>query len=700
MASDCHHHYQHHFLRQVDPEIWKACAGTSVQIPAMNSRVYYFPQGHMEQSSSPQSVISAFNHLPPRPYVSCRVLQVLLLADPDTDEVYAKIRLEPIANNESFPAKRPPPTSFSPRSSTAGFGLSAGECGGEGVDGLKDERIVSFAKVLTPSDANNGGGFSVPRFCADSVLPQLDFGEEPPVQVVTITDVRGESWSFRHIYRGTPRRHLLTTGWSKFVNSKKLIAGDSVVFMRNKETEKLYVGIRRAPKSNSAVDLSKWASQYVAMAFPGRMNLEEGGLCGRGEREGGFSGNVKGKVSPESVVEAVELAGNNRPFEVVYYPKASSREFVVAAEKVDAAMGLYWTAGMRVKMAMETEDSSRMTWLQGTVSSVSVPDCGTWQRSPWRMLQIGWDEPEALENIKRVSPWQVELVSATPPIDVAFHAPKRLRLPQNSGFMTDGETYLSLPHVGFSNSMIGHLSPSYLKYSSFPAGMQGARQDTYSFSSNIFGIGTRQQPFPLSNADNHVAPKAEIVSTDLSIGSPHSDIISPDSSSSFLSSSPEFTGQMAGSSTPKGSITSFQLFGQTIYDCSVERNNHVVGSREYVANTGTKEKEALRNPLDLCLSDPRMTLLDRIGVACPTAPAVEASASLRTSLTISLLTAWDLTRRGAPWAAPFSGTELGCGLTFDEAMTEVFPPPLWGGTLFKQLAIDEHLPSLSELDTE
>ncbi len=31
---------------------------------------------------------------------------------------------------------------------------------------------------------------------------------------------------------GHPRRHLLTTGWSVFVSSKRLVAGDSVLFLR------------------------------------------------------------------------------------------------------------------------------------------------------------------------------------------------------------------------------------------------------------------------------------------------------------------------------------------------------------------------------------------------------------------------------------------------------------------------------------
>lgn len=33
-------------------------------------------------------------------------------------------------------------------------------------------------------------------------------------------------------FSGQPRRHLLTTGWSTFVTSKRLVAGDAFVFLR------------------------------------------------------------------------------------------------------------------------------------------------------------------------------------------------------------------------------------------------------------------------------------------------------------------------------------------------------------------------------------------------------------------------------------------------------------------------------------
>lgn len=37
---------------------------------------------------------------------------------------------------------------------------------------------------------------------------------------------------FHFSLQGEPCRHLLTTGWSSFVNKKKLVSGDAVLFLR------------------------------------------------------------------------------------------------------------------------------------------------------------------------------------------------------------------------------------------------------------------------------------------------------------------------------------------------------------------------------------------------------------------------------------------------------------------------------------
>ncbi|KAK3022635.1 hypothetical protein RJ639_047444 [Escallonia herrerae] len=321
-------------LGAVDPSIWRACAGTCVKIPTVDSRVYYFPQGHAEQSSSPPTFSPLAQS---RPSILCRVLSVRFLADPDTDEAFAKIQLLPID-----PSRDPRVTE--PKGAD-----------GNG-DGDGDDQVVSFAKILTPSDANNGGGFSVPRFCADSIFPPLNFAADPPVQNIFITDVHGAVWEFRHIYRGTPRRHLLTTGWSKFVNGKKLVAGDSVVFMRNSRNRQLFVGVRRAVRSNADCG---WRWDCPAGLPKEEENVGGGLREGFSRKGGGFRRRVL----------------------------ASCGDFVVRAEVVEESLNVFWTAGMRVKMAMETEDSSRMTWFQGTAASAFVPENGPWRGSPWQMLQ-------------------------------------------------------------------------------------------------------------------------------------------------------------------------------------------------------------------------------------------------------------------------------------------------------------------------
>ncbi|KAL2236730.1 UNVERIFIED_CONTAM: Auxin response factor 11 [Sesamum indicum] len=135
-------------------ELWKACAGPLVDVPKKGERVYYFPQGHMEQ------------------------------AEQDTDEVYAQITLMPEAD---------------------------------------------------------------------------DMTQQTPTQELIAKDLHGTEWHFKHIFRGQPRRHLLTTGWSTFVTSKRLVAGDSFVFLRFSGT---IVGVEDISPHWKE---SKWRSLKVQM---------------------------------------------------------------------------------------------------------------------------------------------------------------------------------------------------------------------------------------------------------------------------------------------------------------------------------------------------------------------------------------------------------------------------------------------------
>ncbi|KAK7275713.1 hypothetical protein RIF29_16835 [Crotalaria pallida] len=574
----------------VAPKIWRAVAGAAVQIPNLLSRVYYFPQGHLEQASlSPSSL--HYSSLHSLPAVHCHLTNVQFLADPISDEVFAKLQLQPIPNG--FVAGSP-------------IVLTGDGNGGGGGD-----KIVSYAKILTPSDANNGGGFSVPRFCADSVFPPLNFKKEPPVQNLKVTDVHGVVWQFRHIYRGTPRRHLLTTGWSKFVTAKKLVAGDSVVFMKNSE-EEVFVGIRRVLRHSNAAPQRNY-----------RAEEEEGEEL---QQEGeGYWRRGRGRVSERAVAEAAEAAAQGMPFEVVYYPRGTGwSDFVVKAEVVEEAMKGVWGHGMRVKMAVETEDSSRMTWFQGTVTSASALDNGPWSGSPWRMLQVAWDEPEVLPNAKRVSPWQVELVSPTSSLHSAFPPTKKFRAAQDSGVLSDREGDPYFPMTWFTNSTMGHWNQTLLSSKTFPACIQGARHDVFS-ASNVSNLTNDVDNSYLlmgsSSSGNNTMPMLKSVSTELNIGSSQSDDLSPNSQGSLPSFGTEFP-VSHNFNTAKVGSGSILLFGKIIQP--VERDMHDAGCKEDYGSKGCSyaETEGIDNPPDHSPSYSK--LLNRLDVQSQRPSPVEA----------------------------------------------------------------------------
>uniref|UniRef100_A0A0E0KX75 Auxin response factor n=1 Tax=Oryza punctata TaxID=4537 RepID=A0A0E0KX75_ORYPU len=378
----------------VDRLVWLACAAPLSRIPVVGTQVFYFPDGHAEQCPAPLPDPLPSAHR----FFLCTITAVHLAADTATGEPYATISLLPLRHDAPAPA----PAAELAESSEA-----------------QAQEFHYYAKQLTQSDANNGGGFSVPRLCADHIFPALNFEDDPPVQSLTMGDLQGDSWEFRHIYRGTPRRHLLTTGWSKFVNAKLLVAGDTVVFMCCPPDGKLLVGVRRAPRYS-----------------------------------GDSPCNARARVQPQEVMEAVRLAAEQAPFTVTYYPRHGAGEFVVPRVEVDKGLTTPLRSGMQVRVqVMEAEDTRRLAWLNGTLKYVH-------HQQIWRTLEVDWDASAASSSSMKnrfVNPWQVQTVDF-PPI------PMGLKISNNSitAPMDNGDSLLVPP-------MLLHPQP--------PAAIQGARHN-------------------------------------------------------------------------------------------------------------------------------------------------------------------------------------------------------------------------------
>ncbi|KAI9110400.1 hypothetical protein K1719_018560 [Acacia pycnantha] len=68
-----------------------------VQMPSLDSKVFYFRQGHAEHA---QAGVDFEASLRIPALVLCRVVAVKFLANPKIDEVFAKIKLIPLRNFE------------------------------------------------------------------------------------------------------------------------------------------------------------------------------------------------------------------------------------------------------------------------------------------------------------------------------------------------------------------------------------------------------------------------------------------------------------------------------------------------------------------------------------------------------------------------------------------------------------------------
>ncbi|XWS30611.1 hypothetical protein CRYUN_Cryun23aG0000700 [Craigia yunnanensis] len=320
------------------------------------------------------SVPSSSLHFCHRAPQSLDSLCMLFQADVETDEVYAQMTLQPLTPEEQkdtflpmelgIPSKQP--TNY-------------------------------FCKTLTASDTSTHGGFSVPRRAAEKVFPPLDFSQQPPAQELIARDLHDIEWKFRHIFRGQPKRHLLTTGWSVFVSAKRLVAGDSILFIWN-EKNQLLLGIHRATRPQTVMPSSVLSSDSMHIGL---------------------------------LAASAHAAATNSCFTVFYNPRASPSEFVIPLSKyIKAVFHTRVSVGMRFRMLFETEESSVRRYM-GTITGISDLDPVRWPNSHWRSVKVGWDESTAGERQLRVSLWEIEPLTTFPMYPSLF--PLKLKCPWHLG---------------------------------------------------------------------------------------------------------------------------------------------------------------------------------------------------------------------------------------------------------------------------
>uniref|UniRef100_A0A1D1Y3P7 Auxin response factor n=1 Tax=Anthurium amnicola TaxID=1678845 RepID=A0A1D1Y3P7_9ARAE len=356
--------------RCLNSELWHTCAGPLVSLPDVGTRVVYFPQGHSEQVAASTNK-EVDTHLPNYPSLPpqliCQLHDVTMHADIETDEVYAQMTLQPLSPQVQKDIYLP-----------AELGTAS------------KQPTNYFCKVLTASDTSTHGGFSVPRRSAEKVFPPLDFSQSPPMQELIARDLHENEWKFRHIFRGQPKRHLLTTGWSVFVSAKRLVAGDSVLFIWNGNNQ-LLLGIRHASRPQTVIPSSFLSSDSMHIGL---------------------------------LAAAAHAAATNSRFTIFYNPRACPSEFVIPLAKyVKAVYHTRVSVGMRFRMLFETDDSSVRRYM-GTITGIGDLDPMHWPKSHWRSVKVGWDESTAGERQPRVSLWEIEPLTTFP----MYPSPFSLRL--------------------------------------------------------------------------------------------------------------------------------------------------------------------------------------------------------------------------------------------------------------------------------
>ncbi|KAI3810451.1 hypothetical protein L1987_20063 [Smallanthus sonchifolius] len=277
-------------------ELWRACAGPLAYVPRVGERVYYFPQGHIEQiryNSHISTLIaihlisfeaSVDNGLDQQlssfcltPKILCKVMNVQLLQSEIT---------------VTDPTLREP-----------------SNCA-----------VHSLCKTLTESDKRTHEGFSFIHSQASLVRICSNIHTVNNWLLVIFMEMNGIFVIYFKV-TGNPGHQMLTAGLSAFVRAKKCATGDGFVLLRGKKGE-MFVGVRRhfsLSNNLQPTSVTLTHDQLVALS-----------------------------------VASYAVATGTR-FSVIYKPRCCRSSFIISVNKYLEAKNRIISVGMRFRMTFEDE---------------------------------------------------------------------------------------------------------------------------------------------------------------------------------------------------------------------------------------------------------------------------------------------------------------------------------------------------------
>ncbi|KAF8670044.1 hypothetical protein HU200_051235 [Digitaria exilis] len=176
------------------------------------------------------------------------------------------------------------------------------------------EREHMFDKVLTPSDVGKLNRLVVPKQHAERFFPATGGGAAAGGTQLCFEDRGGVPWRFRYSYWGSSQSYVMTKGWSRFVRTARLAAGDTVSFSRGGGggTGRYFIDYRHCQRRSRDISFGDAAAAAVPV-WPMVVGVQRTAAAGGGATTTAtaVSGGHGVEVGPTAGARSFRLFGFN-----------------------------------------------------------------------------------------------------------------------------------------------------------------------------------------------------------------------------------------------------------------------------------------------------------------------------------------------------------------------------------------------------